>query len=74
MLDKQRFTSELFAHSHNAAEGTILQRKNQRLGSHKIPSAFWSDLYTYTHYISKIQVFFFLATLPHTRQSNSTKE
>lgn len=57
MLEKPRFSSALFAHSHKAAEGTIFQRKNQGLevtNSH----CFWSDLCTYTHYIYKILWFF----------------
>lgn len=40
MLDKLKFSSMLFARSHNVAEGTILQMKKQGLGGHQIPTAF----------------------------------
>jgi len=40
MLDKLRFSSMLFARSHNSAERTVLHMEKQGLGSHKMPAAF----------------------------------
>lgn len=74
MLDKHRFSSAQFAHSHEAAEGTILQGKDQGLGSHKVPSAFGQMSTHRVTIFTKYWGFFSLATLPHTRQCNSTKE
>lgn len=69
MLDKLRFSPRLFAHSHNVAEGTILQMKKQGLGSHKIP-CFWSGLCAHTYCdFTKCTFFSSLATLDHTRQA-----
>lgn len=49
MLDKLRSSSTSFARSPNVAEGTILQMKNQGVGTHKTPSAF-GQVYTHTYW------------------------